>query len=330
MKPTVSIIIPVYNAEKYLQRTINSVYAQTFQDWELLLIDDGSRDYSRRIIEKAMTDDSRIRLIVQENMGPARARNRGLEEARGRYVSFIDADDTVEPNMLESFYTVACEKKAHIVMCNFATIQNNHRTEHHHGFICRKILPPPLLESQVLSRYFKGNAAGVPSLCTKFVDLEWLREKNILLPENRVRAEDWLFNLNCLEASPRFCAIDDVLYNYWQNEGSIMHSVREGEWRQHFESIQILQEVNRRHNFHFEQSINAQCIAGAIGHLLSLFAQQPVDMDFVQGIISHPTMQASLCHYNGKELPKTFRLLAFLLKIKQEKLAKWLMCKIAR
>ncbi len=92
----VSIIVPVYNAEAYIRETIDCVLAQTWKDWELLLVEDCSRDKSRAVIEEYCRGlgDERIRLILQpENGGAARARNRGLEEAAGRYIAFLDADD---------------------------------------------------------------------------------------------------------------------------------------------------------------------------------------------------------------------------------------------
>ena len=102
--PTVSIITPVYNLENVIVETINSVRAQTFQDWELLLVEDCSRDGSAGKIRDFMdgSGDGRIRLLCQEkNGGAAKARNRGIMEARGRYIAFLDGDDLWEPEKLE-------------------------------------------------------------------------------------------------------------------------------------------------------------------------------------------------------------------------------------
>lgn len=98
----ISIIVPVYNAEKFIAETMNSVLAQTYKDWELLLVDDCSKDRSREIITQYMEKDGRIRGIFQEtNQGAAAARNRGISEATGRYIAFLDADDLWIPNKLE-------------------------------------------------------------------------------------------------------------------------------------------------------------------------------------------------------------------------------------
>lgn len=323
--PQISIVVPVYNAAKYLPRTIASIQAQTYEDWELLLVNDGSTDNSVQIIEQYAAKDSRIKLINQKNSGPARARNVGIENAQGRYISFVDSDDTIEPCMMHCMYDAATKHQANIVMCNFATISGNKRTVSYHGFTCNCIMTQNQLNQEVLCRYFEGNNAGVPSLCTKFVDKVWLRSKGISIPENRVRAEDWLFNLHCLEAEPRFCAINDVLYNYWQNEGSIMHSVREGEWKQHFESIHILFEVNVRHGFHYEQCIATQCVNGSIGHLLGIYANKPVRIDMAEQIMHYPDLHKALENVRINNLSKAFKFIAIALKVKQYWMARILL-----
>ena len=114
--PSISIIIPVYNAEKYLERCMASVQAQTFADFEALFIDDRSTDSSREIVRAYQSSDNRIRLIeLEKNGGSGIARNIGIENARGEYLSFMDADDAVSPDFLEQLYKKAKETGADIV-----------------------------------------------------------------------------------------------------------------------------------------------------------------------------------------------------------------------
>ena len=96
----ISIIVPIYNAEEYLERCIESIKKQTYQKWELILVDDGSTDCSLQLCEKIALKDTRIRVIHIENLGVSMARNRGIEEAKGEYISFIDADDWVDMRFL--------------------------------------------------------------------------------------------------------------------------------------------------------------------------------------------------------------------------------------
>lgn len=100
-RPLVSVVVPVYNAEKYLAETIDSVISQTYTDWEMILVDDGSTDSSAALAEGYARRDPRIRLIRQPNRGQAIARNRAMEEARGELVAFLDADDIWFPERLE-------------------------------------------------------------------------------------------------------------------------------------------------------------------------------------------------------------------------------------
>ena len=105
--PEFSVIIPVYNVEKYLGKCIDSILAQTFRDYELILIDDGSLDKSGEICEQYAMKDSRIVVVHQKNGGVSAARNTGIDKAQGRYITFIDSDDSVENNYLSSMYTIS-------------------------------------------------------------------------------------------------------------------------------------------------------------------------------------------------------------------------------
>lgn len=122
MSELVSIIVPVYNGEKFIRETMDSVLAQTYSDWELLLIEDGSSDGSADVIEKYVAEkaETRIRLIRQpSNQGAARSRNRGLLEASGRYIAYLDADDLWAPEKLEHELKFMEEKGAAFVFTGY-------------------------------------------------------------------------------------------------------------------------------------------------------------------------------------------------------------------
>jgi len=122
MDELISVIVPVYNVEKYIAETISCVMSQTWEDWELLLVEDGSSDRTVEIITQCMeqTKDRRIRLVQQpSNMGAARARNRGLKEAAGRYIAYLDADDLWVPEKLEKELRFLKEKDAAFVFTGY-------------------------------------------------------------------------------------------------------------------------------------------------------------------------------------------------------------------
>ncbi|HFI0430083.1 TPA: glycosyltransferase family 2 protein, partial [Streptococcus suis] len=115
----ISVCVPVYNSSTYLKECIESIRNQTFKDLEIICVDDGSTDNSLEILKEFQKLDPRIQLIVQErNMGVGAARNRAIDLASGQYMSFIDSDDFIEPEMFEELYNKAIEKDAEIAICD--------------------------------------------------------------------------------------------------------------------------------------------------------------------------------------------------------------------
>ena len=119
--PVISIIVPVYNAEKYLHRCIDSILSQTFTDFELLLIDDGSTDSSSIICDDYLREDSRVRVFHKKNGGVSSARNMGLDNAKGKWITFVDSDDFISSNFCEILLD---NENEDLVICSFETFGN--------------------------------------------------------------------------------------------------------------------------------------------------------------------------------------------------------------
>ena len=117
--PKISIIVPVYKAENYLHRCVDSILTQTFSDFEVLLIDDGSPDKSGYICDEYARKDSRVRVFHKENGGVSSARQCGIDNAYGEYTIHADPDDWVEPTMLEELYAKAMDEDADMVICDY-------------------------------------------------------------------------------------------------------------------------------------------------------------------------------------------------------------------
>ena len=126
--PAISIIIPMYNTEAFIKECLDSIVAQTFTDFEAIIIDDGSTDNGARIVAGYASSDSRFRLIGQPNKGPSEARNTGLKIMRGEYVTFVDSDDCVAPNFLETLFYIARLHQADIACCSIQNISKNEQT----------------------------------------------------------------------------------------------------------------------------------------------------------------------------------------------------------
>ena len=130
----VSVIVPFYNNEKYIKTCVDSIRSQTYQNLEILLIDDGSTDSSGELLKDCAKTDSRIRLIYQKNQGVAAARNRGLDEATGKYLTFVDGDDYIAPDYIEKFYRCAVEENLEMVICGLTFVDEEDKT-------LKKIIP---------------------------------------------------------------------------------------------------------------------------------------------------------------------------------------------
>ncbi len=128
-RPKISIIVPVYNTELFLDKCLESLYEQTFKDYEVLMINDGSTDGSLKIMEKYQNKSEKFQIIQNLNKGISFSRNLGLSEAKGDYIAFVDSDDFVSPDFLKILYNKAVESNADIVVCNYIIYNYENNTE---------------------------------------------------------------------------------------------------------------------------------------------------------------------------------------------------------
>lgn len=250
--PTISIIVPVYNAAPYLERSLGSVLAQQLTDFELILINDGSTDASGSICDSFAAKDCRIRVFHQENAGPSVARNRGIELALGQYIGFVDADDSILPSMYLQLHALAVQTGAEICFCNYASQVGAGQRLMDHGFQDGETLRPPEIREKLIRELYRDSCrAGLLSMCNKLFSRDFIMTHNMRCDALRVRAEDAFF---CLEAYRKATCIafsSDVLYVYHCNSGSIMQSVRPSQFADWKRNIQELYDWNDRF-FHFD------------------------------------------------------------------------------
>ena len=137
MAPTVSIVVPVYKAEAYLPACLESILAQTFTDFELILVEDGSPNGCGELCDKLARTDGRIRVVHKPNGGPASAANAGLDAATGRYISYVDSDDLLEPDFLETLYKMVTESGCPLAACGAAMAVFSHTVTFTPGMVLR-------------------------------------------------------------------------------------------------------------------------------------------------------------------------------------------------
>lgn len=128
--PLISVIVPVYNTAKYLPRCLDSILAQTYNNLEIIIVDDGSTDNSAKIIKSYAQKDPRIKSFHQSNSGLSSARNTGIAKSTGAYITFVDSDDSIEPNMLEAMVAAILNTSADIAVCSFKEIYPNGKVTH--------------------------------------------------------------------------------------------------------------------------------------------------------------------------------------------------------
>ena len=198
--PKVSVIIPVYKVEKYLQECLDSVLGQTLKNMEIILVDDGSPDKCPQICDDYALKDCRIKVIHQENQGSSVARNNGMKIAKGDYVAFVDSDDIISPYMFEVL--VGTGRNADIIECEVTKDKK---------YLSRRnvLIKKKEYKSGILAQYLKTNKVGV-----------WCRiyKREIidgLYFEDGAFSEDVMWSYNVFEKCKTYVIIDSVLY-YWR------------------------------------------------------------------------------------------------------------------
>ncbi len=219
--PEISVIVPVYNCEKYLEKCINSILSQTFDDLELILINDGSSDNSGKICDEFKEKDSRVKIVHQKNMGVSVARNVGLDVSEGKYIGFIDGDDYIESDMYEFLYNNIKKNEAEVAICGIANIfmKNNGSeklTRQISDFSGVKVLNGEEAFSESLkSKIFSVNPVN------KLFDKKLFDGKRF--PEGKISEDAFLIPKVLLKANKVVCS-SDIKYYYIRHENSITTS----------------------------------------------------------------------------------------------------------
>ena len=215
---TISLIIPVYNTEKYLSRCIESVLQQTYTDWELILVDDGSTDQSGVICDGYCSQDSRIKAIHNKNQGPAASRAGGIRAAKGSLVMFVDSDDWLDASMLRVMYDQMEESGSAIVCCIFKDIDSDGKVSHPQLFDIPKVdcyTAEECIYHMHHTRYLTG------SPCTKLFRRELF--DGIDFHSQVTIGEDYAMIVQLVEKAERVRIISQELYYRFVRKGSISH-----------------------------------------------------------------------------------------------------------
>ncbi len=262
-KVVVSVIVPVYNAEKYIAKCVDSILAQTVKDFELVLINDGSSDNSLQLCEKYLNIDSRVKIINNmERGGASKARNIGIEHAVGEYVVFVDSDDFVEFDLLEKLLSY-CQNND-LVICGLRYVNDNGDTI--------KESNNPQFQSCPVSNFINNYLLDmnlnytICGPCNKLFKRDIITQNKLKFNEKMTVLEDTTFVFNYLSFSKSVGSVDGAFYNYVQHGGSLITRFSiEGDYAvvQYAESVKCLLKLCSTDNLvlhqYFRKRISQAC-----------------------------------------------------------------------
>ena len=309
----VSVIVPVYNAEKYLKRCVDSLLAQTYSNIEIILVNDGSTDSSPMICDEYKSDN-RVVVIHQENKGLAAARNKGLKNATGDYIGFVDADDFVKEDMFEVLLSTAVDNDCDMVNCGHFEVEEDgtvlRECTDTHGFTPNELVPQDDLVNRI-KEILNDNLLWF--LWRNLYKTEFLNKYNITYCEEDV-VEDSLFNLDCLLNNPRIVFIDIPLYYYVMSDNSLTRSKGKNGYVRRLENTYYSKlKIYKSHGIlGFEDDINSytlnHILPMLIGNILSL--KHPYFE--IDAMFSSDMVRSSL---NSGLSPKVSKQLGFMYKL---------------
>lgn len=233
--PAVSFVMPIYGVEKYLKQCVDSVLAQTFTDFELILVDDGSPDRCGEICDEYAAKDARVKVIHKENGGVSNARNDGIRQASGEWAYIIDSDDWLEPDALENMYDAAMRTGADCVMSD-VLVHSASRTKRGYLFSEpfftdeRKVIQDIqkfILCHKYSPHYTNKTLIGFAAPWSKLVRMSVVKRDEVCFdPYVKGRFDDGLWSLHMLDYARSVCYIDKVTYNYRIVGNSLTHAYK--------------------------------------------------------------------------------------------------------
>lgn len=266
---TISILMPVYNSQDYLKNTVQDVINQSYKDWELILVDDGSKDNSRNICIELQNLDSRIRVISKENQGVSSTRNTALDNARGEYIAFIDSDDLVHKDYLKILLSSMEKSNGDLAVCGFKErkVSSNGQVEDLSRVFCPKeIIAIEDMKDLIMDF---GNSGLLNPLWNKLYSREIIEKNNIRFKEEVETGEDFIFNLQYFRKINNICFSKEELYYYIRrNNNSITYQYIDNMYEKGVKIHSLLEDFLKDMNFYNNK--NRYILYG--NHLMGVFS----------------------------------------------------------
>ena len=219
MSELVSVIVPIYNVEEYLEKCVDSILAQSYKNIEVILVDDGSPDKCGDICDKYKEKDARIKVLHKQNGGLSDARNAGIEMADGNYIMFIDSDDYIQNNMIETLYSRIKKDNSDIAQCNFLIVYDEDNSEQSNGNM--PFDDEVITSDEALERLFSEDYWYLVTACNKLYKRHLFSE--IRFPYSKYHEDEFVAHL-IIEKCNLISLVKEPLYYYYQRNTSIMGS----------------------------------------------------------------------------------------------------------
>lgn len=313
-----SIIVPVYNTEKYLPQCIHSVLTQTYQNFELLLVDDGSADSSGNICDEYAAQDARVRVFHQVNQGHTMARRKGISEATGEYVLFLDSDDYWDSNLLETIHDTANRDHCDMILFRFRRVTDSGRViaekeaEFPNGTLFTKENRKPFYLALIDEAF---NSLSLKAVRRNIIDNEdYSRYRHIK------NGEDLLQTLPLVNAAESIVYLDRVLYNYRDNPSSITNNFNLQLLLDILEVRGVLREYLDRWNATEQAMLNLyyakslKCIVSCGYRLSNRSRSSKGKKEELSRLYSLPMYHEALQHYDRSCFPLSQRIAVALFK----------------
>lgn len=243
MVPKVSVIVPIYNCEKYISKCLESILKQSYINIEIIIINDGSTDESEKIINKYKDKDDRILYYNQENRGPSATRNVGIEISKGCYIVFVDSDDTLEENYIESLITTAINLECDIATCGYKDVSKYGLIQLNDFWNGKSLVE----KNEFITNIFKGLGG---TLWGKIFKRDIIIKQNIRMSPDIFLCEDMVFVLEYTMHCNKYGSIKESLYNYNRlNENSISTKVNISSYNNLIVVIRKIEEILTLYSF---------------------------------------------------------------------------------
>lgn len=336
-KGVVSVVLPIYNVEKYLNRCVKSVINQSYKNLEIILVDDGSPDNCSVLCDEWAKKDNRIKVVHKKNAGLGYARNTGIENATGEYICFFDSDDYIALDTIEKAYNLATQEKTDIVVFGFCNVKAN-------GATGKAVIPhteKTTFSGKEVQDVFLANLIGPDVKNGKQTDL-WMSAWACLyslemiqkatwrfVSEREIISEDIYSLLGLYKYVNRVSVLSEALYFYCENAGSLTHTYKKDRYNKIKNFYEACYQLAEKNNYsdNVKDRLSYPYLSNTIAAMKMIVGSDQVNTlkcEQLKQIIDDDTLQNVLSKANIRKEKKTRKLLLVAIKKKQYSFIYWL------